>query len=80
MPISLDEAKNLPQEKSAGIGAEALVEELSKNAMSASEISDFLGVKKAGVYTKLKRLEENGIIKRVFKDDVAYWYAEATAE
>ncbi len=75
MPISLDEAKDLPTEKPEGAKTEELMEFLSEQACTASEIAEFLGVRKAGVYTKLKRLTEEGLLKRVYKEGISYWYA-----
>ncbi len=75
MPITLDEARDLPQEKVAGAGTEELLAYLADKACTATEIADFLEVKKAGVYTKLKKLEENGVLKRVYKENTSYWYA-----
>lgn len=80
MPLSLDEVKDLPTEKQAGAKTEELVEFLSEQACSAAEIAEFLDVRKAGVYTKLKRLTEEGTLTRVYKDNISYWYATAAAE
>lgn len=77
MPLTLDEVKDLPTEKSQGAKTEELIDFLSDQACSASEIAEFLTVRKAGVYTKLKRLTDEGILKRVYKDGVSYWYAES---
>lgn len=75
MPLSLDEVKDLPTEKTQGAKVEELIDFLSEQACTAAEIADFLTVRKAGVYTKLKKLTEDGILKRVYKDNVSYWYA-----
>lgn len=75
MPLSLDEVKDLPSEKSQGAKIEELIEFLSEQACSAAEIADFLQVRKAGVYTKLKKLTDEGALKRVYKDNTSYWYA-----
>ena len=75
MPLSLSEVKDLPTEKTQGAKTEELIEYLSDQACSASEIADFLEVRKAGVYTKLKRLTDEGVLARVYKDNVSYWYS-----
>ena len=75
MPLSLDEVKDLPTEKTQGAKTEELIEFLAEQACSAAEIAEFLTVRKAGVYTKLKRLTDEGILTRVYKDNVSYWYA-----
>lgn len=75
MPLSLDEVKGLPTEKTQGAKVEELIDFLSEQACTAAEIAEFLTVRKAGVYTKLKKLTEDGILSRVYKDNVSYWYA-----
>lgn len=75
MPISLSEAKELPREKTQGAKVEELVEFLNEQACNAGEIAEFLGVRKAGVYTKLKRLVEEEILERVYDaKGVSYWF------
>jgi len=76
MPISKEEAVNLPTEKTQGAKVEELVEFLGDQACNAGEIAEFLGVRKAGVYTKLKRLVEEGILERVYDSKgTSYWFA-----
>ena len=74
MPLTLEEVKDLPSEKTQGAKTEELIEFLSDQACSAAEIAEFLGVRKAGVYTKLKRLTDEEVLARVYKDNVSYWY------
>lgn len=76
MPIPLNEARELPKEKTQGAKVEELVEFLGEQACNAGEIAEFLGVRKAGVYTKLKRLVEEEILERVYDaKGVSYWFA-----
>jgi len=76
MPISKEDAMELPKEKMQGAKVEELVEFLTEQACNAGEIAEFLGVRKAGVYTKLKRLVEDGILERVYDaKNVSYWFA-----
>lgn len=82
MPIPINKAKQLPKEKkSMGEAATLeLIEFLSDQACNAAEIADFWGVNKAGVYTKLDKLVEKGLIQRVYRKEepgkrtVSYWY------
>ena len=75
MPISLEDARGLPKEKTQGAKVEELVEFLSEQACNAGEIAEFLGVRKAGVYTKLKNLVEQEILERVYDEkSVSYWF------
>lgn len=82
MPISIEKAKTLPTEKrSTGeVAVMELIEFLSGQACNASEIAEFLNVEKAGVYSRLKKLEKKGLIKRVYQEGedgkraISYWY------
>jgi len=82
MPIPIDKAKQLPKEKkSMGEAATLeLIEFLSGQACNAAEIADFWGVNKAGVYSKLSKLVEKGLIQRVYQEEeggkraISYWY------
>ncbi len=82
MPIPIEKAKQLPKEKKSMGTASTLelIEFLSDQAYNASEIADFLGVNKSGVYTKLDKLVEKGLIQRVYQKEepgkrtISYWY------
>lgn len=76
MPINIDEAKKLPTTKKSmgSVAIEELLEFLTEQACNAGEIAEYLGVKKEGVYTKLKRLEDDGLITRVYQDNLSFWF------
>ncbi len=83
MPISIDKAKGLPKEKKSVSESWRLelIEFLSEQAYNAAEIAEFLGVDKTGIYSKLEKLVEKGLIQRVYqkqegrKRALSYWYA-----
>ena len=77
MPISIEKARELPTEKKSmgAVAVEELLEFLSDQACNAAEIAEFLQVKKEGVYTKLKRLVEEGLLTKVYDEGLTHWYA-----
>ena len=76
MPIPIEKAKTLPTEKRSmgAVAVEELMEFLADQACNASEIAEFLLVKKEGVYTKLKRLVDEGLLAKVYDEGLTYWY------
>jgi predicted ArsR family transcriptional regulator len=77
LPLSLDEVKDLPKEKGAGISTEELVGKLTEEAFSTAEVAEALGVKTATARAKLGKLFKEGLITRGYDNKTIYWYVES---
>ena len=77
MPIDLDEFADLADVSSRGakVSNEDLLESLADQALTTKEVSEILGVQSGTAYSRLRRLEKEGLVVRKFKANTGYWTA-----
>lgn len=77
MPKDLKEFANLQEAKPATtkVSNEELVKFLSKAMASTKEVAAFLGVETGTSFSRLRRMEKNGIITRKYEGPKGWWVA-----
>lgn len=77
MPKALEEFQALTEAKPqiSKVSNEKLLEFLSKEMHTTKETAQFLGVENGTAFSRLKRMEKNGIITRRWEGNRSWWVA-----
>ena len=77
MPKDLSEFKNLSEARpqTTKVSNEELVAFLSKSMASTKEVAAFLGVENGTAFSRLRRMEKNGVITRKYEGPKGWWVA-----
>jgi len=76
-PITIEEFEKLAPQRVRGaqVSNEKLLEFLANQAATTKEIAEFLGVQTGTAYSRLRRLLQDGVVRRMYKGNVSYWAA-----
>jgi len=77
MPKALGDFKNLQESKPqiSKVSNEKLLEYLSKEMHTTKEVAAFLGVENGTAFSRLKRMEKNGVATRGWEGNRSWWVA-----
>jgi len=77
MPKPLDEFKNLQEAKPqiSKVSNEELLKFLSSEMHTTKEVAAFLGVENGTAFSRLRRMEKNGLVVRGWEGNRSWWVA-----